>query len=119
MIHTSGSSAPSYRANIIGLGAIAQGYRSSEGAWPYCHAVGLLQCDRFDLVAVCARRPHHFAAMKQVLKVRPRLLVAVGPSMKVERKLIVSSAPKFPLRHILKLAHKVAPVKRSDPHENV
>lgn len=117
----SSSSPPRYRAAIIGLGAIAQGYGSPECASPYCHAGGLLHCDRFDLVAaadpfpaaregflekwgtsfpaialfedvesllaserfdvvaVCVRGPHHFEVMKQVLKARPRLVFLEKP----------------------------------------
>lgn len=44
-------SLPRYSAAIIGLGAIAQGYGSPECAAPYCHAGGLLHCDRFDFTA--------------------------------------------------------------------
>jgi len=40
-----------YRAAVIGLGAIAQGYGSPADAAPYCHAGGLLHCDRFDFAA--------------------------------------------------------------------
>jgi predicted dehydrogenase len=112
---------PDYRAAIIGLGAIAQGYGSPECAAPYCHAGGLLHCDRFDfaaaadpfatacesfvekwgasfpdinlfedvetmlaserfdVVAVCVRGPHHYEVMKQVLKARPRVVFLEKP----------------------------------------
>ncbi len=114
-------SLPRYRAAIIGLGAIAQGYGSPECAAPYCHAGGLLHCDRFDfaaaadpfpaaregfrekwgavfpdttlfenleamlaserfdVVAVCVRGPHHFEVMKRVLRARPRLVFLEKP----------------------------------------
>jgi predicted dehydrogenase len=115
------TSTPRYRAAIIGLGAIAQGYGSPECASPYCHAGGLLHCDRFDfaaaadpfpaaregfgekwgasfpninlfedvetmlaserfdVVAVCVRGPHHYEVMKQVLKARPRVVFLEKP----------------------------------------
>lgn len=115
------TSAPRYRAAIIGLGAIAQGYGSPEDAAPYCHAGGLLRCDRFDfaaaaepfptardgfsqtwgasfpdvqlfenietmlqgerfdVVAICVRGPHHFGVMKQVLAARPRVIFLEKP----------------------------------------
>ncbi|HEX9998625.1 MAG TPA: Gfo/Idh/MocA family oxidoreductase [Abditibacterium sp.] len=115
------TSHPRYRAAIIGLGAIAQSYGSPEQHSPYCHAGGLLHCDRFDfaaaadpfpaaretfmetwgpsfpeitlfedieamlaserfdVVAVCVRGPHHFAVMKQVLKARPRVVFLEKP----------------------------------------
>ncbi len=46
------NSLPRYRAAIIGLGAIAQGYGSPTDEAPYCHAGGLLHCPRFELAAV-------------------------------------------------------------------
>jgi predicted dehydrogenase len=112
---------PQYRAAIIGLGAIAQGYGSPECVAPYCHAGGLLHCDsfdfaaaadpfataregfvekwgasfpdinlfedvetmlgseRFDVVAVCVRGPHHYEVMKQVLRARPRVVFLEKP----------------------------------------
>jgi predicted dehydrogenase len=115
------NSLPRYRAAIIGLGAIAQGYGSPTDASPYCHAGGLLHCDRFDfaaaadpfivahqgfrdkwgtsfpdialfedsqslleserfdVVAVCVRGPHHFEVMKQVLKACPRVVFLEKP----------------------------------------
>jgi predicted dehydrogenase len=110
-----------YRAAVIGLGAIAQGYGSPTDAAPYCHAGGLMHCDRFDfvaaadpfpvardsfqqkwgavfpettlfenietmlgserfdVVAVCVRGPHHFEVMKQVLQARPRVVFLEKP----------------------------------------
>jgi hypothetical protein len=59
MISNSISSAPRYRAAIIGLGAIAHGYGSPDDAAPYCHAGGLLHCDRFDFAAAADRFPPH------------------------------------------------------------
>ncbi|HEX8834881.1 MAG TPA: Gfo/Idh/MocA family oxidoreductase [Abditibacteriaceae bacterium] len=115
------NSHPPYRAAIIGLGAIAQGYGSPECAAPYCHAGGLLHCDRvdfaaaadpfpaaregfvekwgasfpdinlfedvetmlaserFDVVAVCVRGPHHYEVMKRVLQSRPRVVFLEKP----------------------------------------
>ncbi len=114
-------STPRFRAAVIGLGAIAQGYGSPECAAPYCHAGGLLHCDgfdfvaaadpflaaregfrgkwgasfpdtilfegseslltseRFDVVAVCVRGPHHFEVMKQVLEARPGVVFLEKP----------------------------------------
>jgi predicted dehydrogenase len=115
------TSTTQYRAAIIGLGAIAQGYGSPGDAAPYCHAGGLMHCDRFDfaaaadpfpaaregfvekwgasfpditlfedvetmlaserfdVVAVCVRGPHHYEMMKQVLKARPRVVFLEKP----------------------------------------
>lgn len=40
-----------YKAGLIGLGQIAQGYGTPEEVAPYCHAGGIVQSDKVQLVA--------------------------------------------------------------------
>ncbi|HEX8833420.1 MAG TPA: Gfo/Idh/MocA family oxidoreductase [Abditibacteriaceae bacterium] len=51
------SATQTYRAAVIGLGAIAQRYGSPADDAPYCHAGGLLHCDRFSFAAAADAFP--------------------------------------------------------------
>ena len=46
-----------YSVGLLGLGAIAHGYGSPDEVAPYCHAGGIMQCDRVSLAVAADLNP--------------------------------------------------------------